>query len=335
MTTSSRQATTPSPETLLEAYRLMKTIRTFEECLSAEFAAERIPGAVHLYTGQEACAVGVCLHLSEDDCIVSTHRGHGHCIAKGMDVGGMMAEVFGRASGVCRGKGGSMHVADLDTGMLGANGIVGAGPPIACGAALAARCKGHSTVAVAFIGDGASNQGSTLESLNLACVWDLPVIFVVEDNGYAETTASSYAIGAESNAARARGFGIPAIEVDGGDFFAMDSAAAEAVARARAGGGPTLLDCKVTRYRGHFEGDAQTYRAEGEVEQARRENDCIRAFVRRVTTTELLEREQLAAIDRRVASVVEDALAAARAAPDPDPTDLMRDVYVSTLGDPK
>src|SRR6266516_4129632 len=212
--------------------------------------------------------VGVCRNLDDRDTIASTHRGHGHCIAKGVDVREMMAEIYGRRTGSCHGKGGSMHIADLSKGMLGANGIVGGGPPLICGTALAAKLKGNGGVSVAFFGDGASNQGTTLESMNLASVWNLPAIFVAENNGYAETTSSTWSVASDNIADRAAGFGMPGVIVDGFDFFAVHEAASEAIARARAGGGPTLLEMKFTRYFGHFEGDQQTYRA-GEVEHAR------------------------------------------------------------------
>ena len=179
------------PDQLLRAYRTMRTIREFEERLHIEFATGEIPGFVHLYAGEEACAVGVCMHLTERDKIASTHRGHGHCIAKGCDLSGMMSEIYGRKTGLCGGKGGSMHIADFSKGMLGANGIVGGGPPLVCGAALTAKVMKTGGVAIAFLGDGASNQGTTLESYNLASIWKLPAIFVVEDNGYAESTAST------------------------------------------------------------------------------------------------------------------------------------------------
>jgi TPP-dependent pyruvate/acetoin dehydrogenase alpha subunit len=223
-------------EELLRAYRTMRTIRDFEERLHVEFATGEIPGFVHLYAGEEASATGVCMHLREDDYIASTHRGHGHCIAKGVDVQGMMHEIYGRKEGVCGGKGGSMHIADIAKGMLGANGIVGGGPPLICGAALSAKVRKTDGVAVAFLGDGASNQGTTLESLNLATVWKLPAIFVVEDNGYAEATSSSYSVGG-SQEARAAGFGMPFAEVDGFDLFAVYDAAGTAIERARRGDG--------------------------------------------------------------------------------------------------
>jgi len=318
-----------SKNDLLRAYRMMRTIRDFEERVQAEFAQGEIPGFVHLYTGEEACGTGVCLHLSEDDYIASTHRGHGHCIAKGVDVHGMMAELFGRKTGLCAGKGGSMHVADLDLGMLGANGIVGGGPPLICGTALTAKRRGQGNVAVAFVGDGGSNQGTTLESLNLAKVWNLPAVFVVEDNGYAEATSSSWSIAAESNAVRARGFGLPAVEVDGHDFFAVYEAAGEAIERARQGGGPSLLDCHLRRYMGHFEGDAQTYRGVDEVKQLRETRDCLQLFRARVTSEGTLEGSELDAIDNEIAELIEDTVAQAKAAPEPTEDDLLTDVYVS------
>ena len=314
---------------LLKAYRMMKTIREFEEQVHRDFSAGEIPGFVHLYAGEEACATGVCMHLSQADSIASTHRGHGHCIAKGVDVHGMMAELFGRKTGLCGGKGGSMHVADLDLGMMGANGIVGGGPPLVCGAALAAQKKGGGNVAVAFVGDGGSNQGTTFESLNLAKIWNLPAIFVVEDNGYAEATASSYSIGAESNAARARGFGLPAVQVDGHDFLAVYQAAGEAIERARQGGGPSLLDCKLNRFYGHFEGDAQSYRGEDEVKNLRDDQDCIVRLSRHATTTGEIDSAELEAIDTEVDALIKDAVEAAKAAPQPDAEDLLTDVYVS------
>ena len=191
-----------SRDELLKAYRQMRTIREFEDAVHEEFAAGNIPGFVHLYAGEEASGVGVCLHLNDKDWIASTHRGHGHCIAKGCDVKAMMAEIFGRKDGLCGGKGGSMHIADLSKGMLGANGIVGGGPPLICGAALTAKTLKTGGVAIAFVGDGGSNQGTTAESMNLAKVWKLPAIFVFEDNGYAESTASSWSSARRSGRAR-------------------------------------------------------------------------------------------------------------------------------------
>ena len=314
---------------LLRAYRLMRAIRTFEERVHLEFAAGRIPGFVHLYAGQEASAVGVCMHLSDADFIGSTHRGHGHCIAKGCDVAGMMLELFAKEGGLCRGKGGSMHIADFDRGMMGANSIVGAAVPLAVGAALAAKTLRTGTVAVPFCGDGGANQGGVLESLNLATVWKLPVVFVFEDNGYAETTASSWSVGGGEIASRAAAFGMPGAKVDGFDFFAVHAAAGEAIARARAGGGPSLLHVKTGRFFGHHEGDSQTYRAPGEADALRRDHDCLTGFRLRVMAAALLEPAELDAVDSEVAQEVDRAVAAAMSAPAPRPEALRENVYVS------
>src|SRR5690348_3550261 len=224
---------------LIRAYRSKRTIRNFEERLQEEFSQGGMPGFVDLYAGEVASAVGVCINLGPKDSIASTHRGHGHSIAKCCDVGGMMHELFSKADGLCGGKGGSMHIADLDQGMLGANGIVGGGPPLVIGAALTAKTLGTGTVAVSFTGDGGSNQGTTFEALNMAVVLKLPAIFVFENNQYGEGTGWSYAVGSGDIAGRARGFGLPAVKVSGDDFFAVHEAAWEAVERARAGGGPS------------------------------------------------------------------------------------------------
>src|ERR671936_2089602 len=270
-------------EQLLEWYRTMRTIRAFEDRLHVEFATGEIPGFVHLYAGEEAIAAGIIGQLNEDDFIASTHRGHGHAIAKGCDVKAMMAEIYGKQTGLCHGKGGSMHIADLSKGMLGANGIVGGGPPLVCGVGLTAKVRGTDQVAVSFTGDGGSNQGTFLESLNLAAAWHLPVVFVVENNGYAESTSPNFHQAGVDVAKRADGFGLPGISVDGFDFFAVHEAAGAAIARARKGGGPTLIECKVGRYYGHFEGDQQTYRGPNEVENLRRERDCLDNLARRAT----------------------------------------------------
>jgi acetoin:2,6-dichlorophenolindophenol oxidoreductase subunit alpha len=316
-------------ETLLGWYRTMRTIREFEERLHTEFATGEIPGFVHLYAGEEAIAAGVCAHLGPDDYIASTHRGHGHAIAKGCDVRGMMLEIYGKRDGLCHGKGGSMHIADVEKGMLGANGIVGGGPPLICGVGLMAKVRDSGQVGVAFVGDGGSNQGTFLESLNLASVWDLPVVFVAENNGYAESTGPAYHQSGVDIAKRADGFGMPGVVIDGHDFFAVYEAAGEAIARARSRGGPSLVECKVNRYYGHFEGDQQTYRAPGEVEQIRASRDCLVAFRARVTAAGLVPEEDLDAADEEVQELIEDAVAKAKAADDPQPSDLLTDVYVS------
>lgn len=314
---------------LLKAYRTMKTIRDFEERLHAEFAKGDIPGFVHLYAGEEAAGTGIMMHLNEKDRIASTHRGHGHCISKGVDPKGMMAEIYGKVSGSCRGKGGSMHIADLSKGMMGANGILGAGAPLVCGAALAAKFRGDGGVAISFVGDGASNQGTFLESLNLAAVWNLPAIFVVENNGYAESTSRDYAVAVDSFVDRAAGFGLPGVTVDGLDFFAVYEAAGEIIKRAREGGGPALLECKMIRMYGHFEGDQQTYRAKGELEDIRANKDCIKLFADRVVEAGVIPRAELDAIDREVGREIDEAVVFAKAAPLPTAKDLTTDVYVS------
>jgi acetoin:2,6-dichlorophenolindophenol oxidoreductase subunit alpha len=317
-----------SPDELLAAYRTMRTIRTFEERVHDEFAGGDIPGFVHLYAGEEASATGVCTHLDQRDAIASTHRGHGHCIAKGVEVGGMMAEIYGRSTGSCKGKGGSMHIADLSKGMLGANGIVGGGPPLICGRALASKQRGDGGVAVAFFGDGASNQGTTLESMNLATVWNLPAIFVAENNGYAEATSSTWSVATDDIADRAAAFNMPGVIVDGFDFFAVHEAAGEAVARAREGGGPTLIEVKFTRYFGHFEGDQQLYRGK-EVADARENLDCLKRFRARVTDAGQLTDAQLDEVDTEIGALIDKVVDDAKSAPKPGADDLLTDVYVS------
>ena len=318
-----------SRDELLTAYRTMRTIRDFEERLHVEFAKGDIPGFVHLYAGEEACATGIMMHLTDIDRIASTHRGHGHCIAKGVDVHEMMGEIYGKVTGCCRGKGGSMHIADLSKGMMGANGILGAGAPLICGAGLAAKFRGDGGVGLTFFGDGAANQGTVLESMNLAAIWNLPVVFVVENNGYAESTSVEYATAVDSYVDRAAGFGLPGVTVDGTDFCAVYEAAGEIIKRARDGGGPALLECKTVRFFGHFEGDAQTYKAKGENDHNRAHRDCLKLFGARVTAAGVVSEADLALIDREVAALIDDAVESAKGAPLPGARDLTTDVYVA------
>ncbi len=318
-----------SKDQLLQAYRMMKTIREFEERVHVEFATGDLPGFVHLYAGEEAAGTGIMMHLQQEDYISSTHRGHGHCIAKGVDVKGMVAELYGRSSGTCHGKGGSMHIADLDMGMMGANGILGAGAPLACGAALASKYKKDGSVGISFLGDGASNAGNFLESLNLAAVWDLPVIFVVENNGYAQATSRDYAVAVDSYVDRALGFGMPGVTVDGTDFFAVYEASGEIISRARNGGGPSLLECNMIRFYGHFEGDAQTYRGSDEVEEIRKNRDCLKKFVQQVTEENYLSISDLEKIDKEISILIDEAFDEAKKAPPPTEADLLTDVYVN------
>jgi pyruvate dehydrogenase E1 component alpha subunit len=316
-----------SRDELRRAYRRMFTIRTFEERVLKEFAAGKIPGFAHVYLGQEASGVGICHDLTDEDYIGSTHRGHGHCIAKGVDVKGMMIEIFGRAGGLCGGKGGSMHIADMSKGMLGANAIVGGSPPIAVGAALTQKYRKTGNVAVAFSGDGASNQGTTFEALNMAVVLSAPVIFAFENNGYGEHTAATYSVGGGSIAERAASFGMPAEVVDGNDFFAVRDAMARALARARAGNGPSALELRCTRFMGHFVGDPQAYRSADELAEARAK-DPLPRFRSAVTQAGLLDGSELDTIEADVLAEVDTAVEAANAAPLPDMKTLERDVYV-------
>ena len=318
-----------TPADKLKLLDTMVLIRHFEETVGRLYMEGKLAGSTHLYVGMEAVAAGGIAHLRKDDYITSTHRGHGHCIAKGCNVDAMMAELYGKQTGLCKGKGGSMHIADLDLGMMGANGIVGGGPPLVCGAALTYKIQKRDNVAVAFVGDGGSNQGTTLESLNLAKIWNLAAIFVVENNGYAEATASKWAVATPNVADRAQGFGMPGVVVDGHDFFAVYEAAGEAVARARKGGGPSLIEVKVNRYFGHFEGDAQTYRGKDEVKKIRETKDCLMLFRRRVTEAKLLDGAALDRIDREAAAAIDNAVKKAVAAPKPRPEELLTDVYVS------
>jgi acetoin:2,6-dichlorophenolindophenol oxidoreductase subunit alpha len=240
-----------------------------------------------------------------------------------------MLELFARQGGLCAGKGGSMHIADLDHGMLGANGIVGGGPPLVIGAALTAKTLGTGAVAVSFTGDGGSNQGTTFEAMNMAVVLQLPAIFVFENNGYGEYTAASYAVGSRDIAGRAAAFGLPAVKVSGDDFFAVHDAAREAIDRARTGAGPSAIEVDTCRFFGHHSGDAQLYRGKDEVKRLREQRDCLHNFRRRVTEAGLLEARELDTVDAEIAALIDQAVAAARAAPKPDPAALLTDVYVS------
>ena len=309
-------------------YERMRMIRSFEERVARLFADGLIPGFVHLYAGEEAVAVGVCAHLSDIDYITSTHRGHGHCIAKGVPLGEMMAELYGRAGGSCKGKGGSMHIADVSRGMLGANGIVGGGPPLAAGAGLTAKVLGTGGVAVCFFGDGAAEQGTTHEGMNLAAIWKLPVVFVCENNQFAESTPVGYHCAASSIADRAASYNIPGVLVDGYDVIAVHEAAGEAVARARRGDGPSLIEAKTWRYFGHFEGDQVTYRT-AEQSAAYREHDPLTVFAAQAVDRGLLAPADIERIDREGEAQVDAAIAFAEASPLPAPEDALTDVYVA------
>src|SRR5512134_889671 len=314
---------------LLDAYRRMRMIRAFEGKLAELVTAGKMGGFMHLYAGEEAVAVGVCQQLRDTDFVASTHRGHGHCIAKGVDVAAMMAELFGRATGCCKGKGGSMHIADMDKGMLGANGIVGAGIPLTTGAALSAKLK--RTGGVAVFGDGATNQGAFHESLNMAANWKLPAVYVVENNGWGEFTPTAFVIPVKDIAVRAGSYAMASAIADGMDFFDVYEKAGEAIARARRGEGPTLLECKTYRFMGHFVGDPLKYRAKEEAERWIQTKDPLERFERRVTEAGLVASGDLRILDKAVDDELAAAVAAAEAAPLPDPSEVTTDVYVAGM----
>lgn len=325
--------TSIDPTTILDIYTRMLRIRRFEEQVGQLFAQGQLPGFVHLYIGEEAVAAGVCATLRNDDYIVSTHRGHGHVIAKGGDLRRMMAELFGKATGYCKGKGGSMHIADFQIGMLGACGIVGGGIPVAVGAGLSARYRGTDQVAVSFFGDGAANEGSFHESLNLAATLQLPVIFVCENNHYGEFTPAEKAMNIKDIAIRAQGYGMPGVVVDGTDAEHVYAAATAAVTRARTGAGPTLIEAKTHRKGGHAEGEkaflgGQEYRLAEEV-AAMEANDPIARLHRVIIERGIAPLDRLEEIDQTMSTAVADAVAYARQSPDPTIESLYEDAWVA------
>jgi len=313
-------------EIMVKMYTTMNRIRMFESMLQEYFAAGKIPGFVHLYLGEEAVAVGACSCLTDRDSITSTHRGHGHLIAKGGDLKLMMAEIFGKSTGYCKGKGGSMHIADFDLGILGANGIVGGGGPLATGAALAAKYKKTDDVTICFFGDGASNQGTTQESLNMASAWKLPVVFVNENNGYGISCPQCKSMAVTDIADRAAAYDMPGVVVDGNDVLAVHEAVGEAVKRARRGEGPTLVECKTYRWRGHFEGDACTYRCTEELNEWMAK-DPIPRFEEKLVESGLATAEELEGVKAAVKKELEAALEFAQSSPLPELSALLDDVY--------
>jgi len=317
-----------SKEKLLWIYERMRLIRTFEDRVANLFYQGKLPGFVHLYAGEEAIAVGVIAHLRDRDRITSTHRGHGHCIAKGVDVKRMMAELYAKATGLCKGRGSSMHIADIDKGMLGANGIVGAGGPLACGSGLTSKVLGTDEVTVCFFGDGAAAQGTIHESMNLAAIWKLPVVFICENNVYAVSTPSSYHCAAGEICARAAAYDIPGLAIDGTDVFAVYEASKEAVDRARRGEGPSLMEARAFRYYGHFVGDPQTYKTKEEME-GYKAKDPITVFKKRVLGHGPISESELAKIDDRAEKAIEEAVRFAEESPYPVPEDCLTDVYVN------
>jgi len=313
-------------EKLIDMYRTMIRIRTFEDRVCKEFAAGHIPGFVHLYAGEEAIATGACANLRTDDYITSTHRGHGHVIAKGGKTDRMMAELFGKKTGYNKGKGGSMHIAEVDIGMLGASAIVGAGIPIAGGAALSAKMRRTDQVAVCFFGDGACNTSRFHEGVNLASIWKLPVVYVIENNTYAETTPVSYAMNIDDIAVRAVAYGIPGKTVDGNDVLAVYEAVGEAVARARRGEGPSIVVCRTCRHYGHYEGDTQTYRSKQEFEECHKK-DPIPRFRKKLVEMRVLTEKQADEINQEILKELDDAVKFAEESPLPAPEETLEDVY--------
>jgi pyruvate dehydrogenase E1 component alpha subunit len=316
----------PAPERLLALYRGMVLIRRFEETVNELYMQGRIPSTLHLYIGQEAVATGVCATLNQDDYVLSTHRPHGHALAKGVDPRHIMAELFGKATGTCKGKGGSMHVGDIATGMFPAIAIVAGSVPIAAGAGLAAKMLKNGRVAVSFFGDGATNEGAWHEGLNAAAIWDLPVVFVCENNLYAASTPFRSAFKITSVAQRAPAYGMPGVTVDGNDVLAVYRAGREAVARARAGHGPTLLECMTYRQCGHSRSDPRTYRTRAE-EEAWLQRDPIPRFRSWLLAQAVAGADEIRQVEASIAAQLQDAIAYAEASPLPQPADTYTDVF--------
>ena len=323
--------TTVPKEQLLSMYRMMVTIRRFEETLRDLFFQGQIPGFVHVSIGEEAVPTGVCAALTERDYITTTHRGHGHMLAKGGKLKPMMAELFGKRTGYCKGKGGSMHIVSYDLGILGANGIVGAGIPIATGAALASSFRGNAQVAVSFFGDGASNEGTFHESLNLAGLWKLPVLFVCQNNAYAEFTPTAESTAVKDIAVRAQGYDMPGVIVDGNDVLDVYEATQAAVARAKAGQGPTLIEAKTYRWEGHVVGEQAfvgEYRDADEIEAAKQRCPIV-LFSQRMLATGFIAQPELDRIAGEVQRDLDDAVAFAQSSPLPEPQEALDDVFTA------
>jgi len=313
-------------EKLAEMYEKMLEIRCFEEKVFELYGQNLVPGTIHLYAGEEAVAVGVCSCLRKDDYITSTHRGHGHCIAKGAELKRTMAEILGKKTGYCKGKGGSMHIADFNIGMLGATAVVGAGLPIAVGAGLSAKLRKTDQVVACFFGEGASNQGTFHESINMASTWSLPVIFVCENNLYAMGTCQSRVMKIQNIADRAVAYGISGVTADGNDVLAVFEASQKAVDRARGGGGPTLIECKTYRHKGHSRVDPAKYRPKEEVEQwlAR---DPLKRFKEVLLQNSDFSQSEVQEIEEKIAADIEDAVKFAVQSPYPAPEEALEDVY--------
>ena len=318
----------PSNKVLVSMFETMVRIRRFEEVSGKLMENGKIPGALHLYVGQEAVASGVMAHLNDDDQITSTHRGHGHLIAKGGAFDRMFAELYGRSTGYCKGKGGSMHICNMELGMLGANGIVGGGPPIAMGAAFSNKFRATRQVAVTFFGDGASNEGSFHEAANMAALYKLPAVFVCENNGYGEYTSQANHQAVVDVADRAAGYGMPGVVVDGMDAMAVYEAAGEAIDRARAGAGPSLVECKTYRFFDHVgvRGMGLSYRTDEELERWQ-QRDPIDVFLSQLKDLGVLTERKAANIDKKVMAEIDAAIEFAENSPEPTADELLDDVY--------
>jgi len=316
-------------EEYLDYYRTMVTIRQFETMAGGLFADKKIPGFIHLSIGQEASSVGVCSCLRDDDYLTTTHRGHGHMIAKGADLKKMTAELFGKKSGYCKGKGGSMHIADFALGILGANGVVAGGLPIIAGAGFSIKMRQTDQVAVCFFGDGASNRGPVHEVMNLAAVWKLPIIFVIENNQFASTTPLHDACSIDDICIRAAGYNMPGTAVDGNDVLAVRQATLEAVESARRGEGPTLIENKTYRIKGHFEGDPQKYRTEAEVRCWQDQKDPILRFANFLIEQNILSPELDRQIKDEAAARLQEAVTFAENSPFPEPHEALDDLFVT------
>ncbi|MFO7459292.1 MAG: thiamine pyrophosphate-dependent dehydrogenase E1 component subunit alpha [Desulfatiglandales bacterium] len=314
---------------LLDLLGKMLLVRAFEEKAGELFQQNLIPGFIHLSIGQEASSVGTCSLLRTDDYVATTHRGHGHMLAKGADPKRMFAELLGKATGYCKGKGGSMHIADFSLGILGANGVVAGGFPIIVGAGLSIKLRKTDQVAVVFFGDGASNRGPFHEAANMAAIWNLPVIFVCENNLYASTTSASYSLAGGTVAGRACSYGIPGHTVDGNDIFAVREAVGKAVQRARSGQGPSIVENKTYRYRGHFEGDPQRYRPPGEVDGFRKRQDPIAVCAGYLKKKKILSDGIEQTMRSEVARIIDEALLSAQAAPLPRPEEALEDLFAA------
>jgi pyruvate dehydrogenase E1 component alpha subunit len=320
---------TANKKNMLAMYRTMVTIRQFETMAGEHFAAGQIPGFIHLSIGQEASSTGVCSCLRPDDYVATTHRGHGHMIAKGADLKRMVAELFGKATGYCKGKGGSMHIADFSIGILGANGVVAGGLPLITGAGLSIKLRKTDQVAVAFFGDGASNRGPVHEAMNMASIWKLPVIFVVENNQWASTTPLGYACSVGELCQRAAGYNMPGYSLDGNDVLAVREATLRAVTRARRGGGPCMIENKTYRIRGHFEGDPQKYRDQAEVLTWQEKNDPVARFEQVLVKEQLLTQRKIRTIWDAVKAELDTAIEFAQNSPFPRPEDALQDLFVN------